>query len=96
MWTWSRAISLIIALWYVIFAIFIGDAGTVIWTALFCLVPLACIWFPRPMAQYRGLGEFPKHIDTSSPPSFIFVMGWVVLFLPVLEYLLVLYLASLE
>jgi uncharacterized membrane protein YoaT (DUF817 family) len=96
MWTWSRAISLIVALWYVIIAVYFGDLIWVIRTVTFCALPLSCIWFADAMAAYRGISTFPKQVDESSPPSFIYIMGWILLFLPVLSLLLILYLQSLE
>lgn len=42
-------------------------------------VPLACVWFPEAMGDYT-LGRISKE----SPPSFVWVLGWIVLLLPLI------------
>jgi hypothetical protein len=43
----------------------------------FCIVPLACIWFPAAMGDYTG-----GLVLRRSPAVFVFVLGWIVLLLP--------------
>jgi uncharacterized protein len=43
----------------------------------FCVLPLACIWFPE------GLGDFlGGHITKRSPRAFVWALGWAVLLVP--------------
>jgi Mg2+/citrate symporter len=43
------------------------------------LVPLACVWFPEAMSDYTV-----GHITRSSPPSFVWFFGWMILLLPII------------
>jgi hypothetical protein len=47
----------------------------------FCLVPLGCIWFPEAMGDWDG-SSLMTHINASSPRPLVWVLGWVVLLLP--------------
>ena len=46
----------------------------------FCVVPVACIWLPDVLGNYAGIFS----ITTTSPASFVWFLGWVVLLLPVI------------
>jgi hypothetical protein len=50
--------------------------------ASYCLLPLACIWWPDAMGSYRGLAEFPKVITRASPGCIVSALGWVLLLMP--------------
>jgi len=76
----SRILSLIIALAYVTVGVTTDGFQTGMRLALFCLLPCACIWFPEAMGDYTG-GVLTR-ITESSPPSFVFVLGWIVLLIP--------------
>ena len=47
---------------------------------MFCVLPLACIWFPDASADFIG-----GRIDRESPPRLVFILGWIVLLVPLLE-----------
>jgi Zn-finger nucleic acid-binding protein len=51
----------------------------------FCLLPLACIWFPDELARRGGRWTFRGLTSgrRASPRSFVWFVGWVVLLLPV-------------
>jgi hypothetical protein len=76
----SRILSLIIALVYVTMGVQAGGLEGGLRFAIFCLFPCACIWFPEPMADYTG--DVLTKITKGSPPSFVFVLGWIVLLVP--------------
>lgn len=75
--TWrSRAASCVIV------AIYLGLAGSgpanLARVLRFCVLPLACIWFPDQLGDMVG-----GRITKSSPRSFVWFLGWVVLLVPV-------------
>jgi hypothetical protein len=76
----SRALSATIALAYLAAALARGDAVLAVRIVLFCVVPVACIWFPDVLGNYAGIFS----ITTTSPASFVWFLGWVVLLLPVI------------
>lgn len=78
----SRIASALLAAGYVGF--FGATAGSVIAVRvfLFCVFPLACIWFPAAMGDRTG-GQITK----KSPAVFVFVLGWVVLLLPITMFI---------
>jgi hypothetical protein len=49
----------------------------------FCVVALACIWFPEALGDYTG-----GRISRASPAPFVWFFGWVVLLLPMLVALI--------
>ena len=83
-WTLSRVISGMIAMFYVAIAAIYSEAYVAIRVAVFCVLPLACIWFSDWMGNYRGfLVSFPlRRISWGSPPSLVAFLGWVVLLSP--------------
>lgn len=56
--------------------------------AMFYVLPLALIWFPKEMANFTGsLGGQP--ITQASHPGCVYAGGWAMLFLPVLMFVIV-------
>jgi hypothetical protein len=51
----------------------------------FCVLPLACIWFPDELARYGGRITFQnlRYGRKPLPPPFVWFLGWVVLLVPV-------------
>ena len=43
---------------------------------------MACVWFPEAIGAYKSHGY--GHITKESPASFVWVLGWIVLLLPVI------------
>ena len=82
---WSRILSSLVAITYIVLAlIFIGSAAA-FKIGLFVILPLMCIWFSDVMGAYTGflpLGDYP--ITQQSPGLLVRIMGWVVLFLPII------------
>jgi hypothetical protein len=57
--------------------------GSALRMLAFCILPIGCIWWPREMGRYRGIGlGFPVYVRYPSPGSIVFALGWVVLLLP--------------
>jgi hypothetical protein len=48
-----------------------------------CILPVACIWFP----DVLGAGAYAR-IHVESPPLLVWLMGWVVLLVPLFASLL--------
>jgi hypothetical protein len=71
-----------IALAYVTAGVEAFGIGAGIRLAVFCLVPCACIWFPEAMGDY--VGDVLTNITKTSPPSFVFVLGWIALLGPII------------
>lgn len=83
-WTRSRVVSGMIVVAYISLATVFRGGEAAARLLLFCLLPLVCIWFPDYMGFHRTIGAFfPRAITEPSPPGCVFVLGWVVLFLPV-------------
>jgi len=90
-WTASRVASGAVVVVYVVVAALYWGGGMAVRVAGFCVLPVACIWFSDVMGRYRGIGlRFPVGITSESPPSILFVVGWLLLLLPALLGLLVL------
>ena len=88
-WTRSRVISGLVVVAYMILAAVFRGGEAAARLLLFCLLPLMCIWFPDFMGLHRGIGvSFPVVVNELSPPGCVFVLGWVVLFLPVVVVLI--------
>ena len=93
-WISSRSISLLIVLAYAAFVLVGASAsnrsaaaavGAVVATMLYCLLPLACIWFGEEMGDYIGTLPGPA-INRRSPGWMVKLGGWFLLFFPVLIF----------
>jgi len=78
----SRLLSLVVVLVYV--AVGGAVAGPVVGLKILAamLLPLACIWFPDALGEYTGQGM--SRVTAPSPPSLVWLLGWTLLFLPVI------------
>ena len=82
-WTTSRFISALVVLAYMPLGFVLSGGEGALSLLAFCLFPIMCIWFPEFMGNYRGLGlAFPRVITHRSPAVIVFILGWVVLALP--------------
>ena len=73
----ARVGSLVIAVLYVGVSLTANGLETALRVFMFCLLPLACIWFPQAMGDFVG-----GRMTASSPAVFVWTLGWVVLLLP--------------
>jgi len=77
-WTLSRVASICVAAVEIgLVAIVSGGEGA-FRLAAFLLLPLLCVWFPEVTGRWRGM-----RMDRASPPVFVFILGWLLLFVPV-------------
>jgi plasmid stabilization system protein ParE len=77
--SWSRVISSLLAGIYVVSALTRGALAVTV-MLWFCLLPMACIWFPDVMGNF-----LTRRITRESPPGLVWILGWVVLLLPLWE-----------
>ena len=77
----SRPISAIIAAFYVFGVVAAAGPIRALEVFAFCLLPLGCIWFPEALGEWNG-SSLMTHINATSPGSFVWLLGWVVLLLP--------------
>ena len=76
----GRVISLVIAGIYLIVTLLLGKEYDWLKTALFVILPLACIWFGEELGEYEGPSML---IQTGwmrkTPGCFIRFIGWIFL-----------------
>jgi hypothetical protein len=82
--TWrSRVASAALVAFYVVAATALPVSRTPADAAVqilgFCVFPIACIWFPQPLGDLVG-----GRITRTSPASFVWFFGWLVLLLPII------------
>ena len=84
----NRAISLLVALLYLVAAYKYGGGETMLKTAMGLLLSLACIWFPEPLGKYGS--TIRGQLMTSPTPEFLVCAGgWLVLIgVPLIVYAL--------
>ena len=78
--SFSRPLSLLVAGTYILMVGYGGGAESAFYTGLYTVMPLACIWFSQAMGDYAG----GMRVRYPSPAPFVFVLGWIVLLLPVI------------
>src|SRR5262245_20932893 len=88
-WSLSRVLSTSICLAYVVGAYLETNVKTTIEVIMFCALPMGCIWFPQAMGDYVGFVGSGRFITAASPAAAVAFMGWVVLLLPVIAYVVV-------
>jgi hypothetical protein len=88
-WSLSRLLSTCICLVYVAGAYLYADIKTTIEVIMFCVLPMGCIWFPEALGDYIGFVGSGRFITEASPAGAVAFMGWVVLLLPVIAYVVV-------
>lgn len=89
--SWNRVLSALVAISYIVIGTVHGGLEMAFKIGLGVILPLACIWFSDAMGRYVGLGlmAFDYPITKQSPGILVCVMGWVVLFLPVVAGLII-------
>jgi hypothetical protein len=83
----SRLASSALVAGYLVIGMLAGGPGETLKVLAFCVVPLACIWFPEALGDYTGYLVFDR-ITKASPSIFVWFMGWVVLLLPLIVALI--------
>ncbi len=80
---WNRALSGIVFLAYYVLAYAKAGNEAALMVMIFCLLPLACIWFGEAMGGYTGPAG-ATGITAPSPGIMVCILGWLVLLLPVI------------
>jgi hypothetical protein len=80
----SRFVSAAVVLAYVAVGIRMGGIIIGLRMFAFCLIPLGCIWFAEALGDYVG-----NNVTASSPPMLVYILGWVILILPVFALCLI-------
>ena len=89
-WTCGRMVSGIIVILYLGSAFWYWGVGAGLRLLMFLVLPLACIWFPHAMGAYTGpcLTFSRGYVTRESSPDAILIGGWLLLFLPMIVYLM--------
>ena len=84
----NRGLSLAICVFYVVAMYMHVGAGAALKLAAGLLLPLACIWFPEALGQYRGTMRL-QAITADTPALLVRIAGWFLLVgLPLILYAL--------
>jgi hypothetical protein len=79
----SRWLSALLVVIYIISAFASGGLYPGIKMVGFCVIPWCCVWFPDAMGSYIN-----SSITRSSPAIMAWILGWVVLLLPLITFFL--------
>ena len=82
----NRVFSIFVAVFYFIVAYTASGAETAFKAVLVVILPLACIWFPEQLGGYLGPAG-SSTITATSPAILIRTLGWVLLFLPLILWI---------
>ncbi len=74
--------SALVAAIYIAVAASLGGGASAFQMAIFCLLPLACIWFADAMRGYTGPTPRGAFISPSAG-LMVCVAGWMIMLLPV-------------
>lgn len=92
----SRALSLVVAFFYLGITTYFAPRGKLITDLLIfgsaLLFPLACIWFGDEMGEYYGTLPGPA-ITRTTPGWMMKIGGWVLLLLPAILYPFIIYMS---
>ena len=78
----ARAASVVVAIAYIVAAYVSSSWVDAVEVATGLLLPVACIWFPDALGTCVGFVGTQFVSEDSSGPG-VFIMGWVVLLLPI-------------
>ena len=94
---WERIASLLVAVAYLLIFPFLYPANSwshlvtdILIRILSLAFPLACIWFADDLGEFFTDGKLAPEITTQSSGRFVRRLGWLLLLLPVLMFLLIL------
>jgi len=80
---WNLALSGLVFLAYFVVAYVKAGNEAAFMVMLFCLLPLACIWFGGAMGGYVGPAGMTG-ITEPTPGIIVCILGWLLLLLPVI------------
>jgi Zn-finger nucleic acid-binding protein len=80
----SRVLSGTMAIIYLVISGVTGDLAAFVKTAMFLILPIACIWYADAIGGYTGLMSFPRPAITQQTPGFAIALGgWILLLMPI-------------
>src|SRR5438105_9381551 len=82
----NRVLSGLLAVSYIIVAVFFGGAEVAFKTGMFVTLPLACIWFSEAMGGFVG-PNWRGAITSPTPAVFVCMGGWLLLLLPLVIWI---------
>ncbi len=85
---WNRTLSTLVFSAYIIRVIAIGDGGLFFMLVVGLVIPMACIWFPEAMGDYASPSGVYRIINQPTPAPVVCFIGWVMLLLPAVVYVL--------
>ena len=83
-WDRNKILSLLVSLVSLAVALIWGEAGDWLLFIGYLVMPLGCIWFSEEVGGFTGIGAKGIHISTKTPGILILIIGWVLLFMPVI------------
>lgn len=84
---WNRLVSSLLAVSYIIAGYVSKGAETAFEAGLLVILPLGCIWFGEAMGGYIG-PNWRGNITAASPGLIVCVLGWLLLLLPLIVWIL--------
>ena len=80
----NKILSGLIAAAYIVVSSVHAGTKTAFARAIFLILPLFCIWFSDAMGGYTGELPIGSPITIQSPGKLIRILGWGLLFLPII------------
>jgi len=84
----GKIVALTMSCFYLITAYYSGGGELLLRTLAFLIIPLGCIFFSAAMGGFTGLSGGGIHVSKPTPGCFIAFMGWIILFLPIIIFIL--------
>lgn len=84
---WNRILSSLVTVLYIIAGDESNGGETAFKAGTFVILPLACIWFADAMGGYVG-PNWRGNITATSPSAIICILGWLILLLPFITWIL--------
>jgi hypothetical protein len=80
---WNRILSGVLAATYLVLAFLVAGGEGSLRIAMFLVLPLACVWFSDELGDYIGQTG-SGYITERSPGILVRIMGWLLLFMPII------------
>ncbi len=80
---WNRILSGVLATAYIVLAFVVAGGEACFKIAIFLILPLACVWFSDEMGDYIGQSG-SGYITERSPGILVLILGWLLLFMPII------------
>lgn len=77
----------LVAAGYLVAAYVFTDSETMFKVVMFLFLPMGCIWFSEEMGSFTGFMH-GRYITSTSPGCAVAAVGWILLLLPVILWLI--------